>query len=405
MVSNVLTPSQTIMYVKSLISEKSFLKDIMIKGEVTNISARSFAGHLYFSLGDGDAVVNCAMFKRYADSLKSIPENGTSVLVRGGLNVYEKDGRVQLIVYEVQEFGVGEQQVLAEDLKEKLQKEGIFDQSRKRSLVPYPETVGVVTSPDGAAVQDIISTFATTNPLVKVLVYPAVVQGSTGPASIVKAVKQLEKDGLCQCCIVARGGGASEDLDCFNDESVVRCIASCSVPTISAIGHETDVTLVDFAADVRAATPTASVKTATQPIGNFSKRIDILEKNLNDKIEYKIWQKNAEVEKLEYRLLAVSPKEKLTQSRQKLDFLTSQLVQRQNRKISSLSNKVDSMILGLEHLSPVKVLQRGYSITTNTDGKIPTIDQLQVGDTLVTHLPTAKVHTKVTEIEEAEYGN
>lgn len=259
----VLTVSQLHRYVKSLLEEQKLLTDLMVQGEVSNLSANSASGHLYFSLKDGGSLIRCVMFSRYAQGLRRLPKVGASVLVRGAVTLYERDGAFQIIVYDIQEMGAGTQSVDLEELKQRLYREGLFDPEHKLSLPEIPETVGIITSRDGAALHDVVETFRQHNPAVRLILYPATVQGAAAPATIIAALDALEQDRYCDCVIIARGGGSDEDLSAFNDEALTRRVYACRIPVISAIGHEVDYTLLDLVADARASTPTAACRVAS----------------------------------------------------------------------------------------------------------------------------------------------
>ena len=400
MINSVLTAPQIIRYVKSLLDEKPILKDIMIKGEISNVAHKWASGHLYFSIGDQTATVRCVMFSRYASTLKEIPQNGTAMLVRGSLNIYEKDGVMQLIAYELQAMGTGQRKNDLEAIKKKMQQEGLFSLERKRSFVPFPQTVGVVTSSTGAAIKDILATFKLTNPMVKIIIYPATVQGVTAPQSVMSAIKKMQQDAVCDCCIIARGGGSSEDLDCFNNEMLARLVADCTIPVISAVGHETDTTLIDLVSDARAATPTASVEIATQPVSQITDRLTFLRSKMYSQMLHQLEAKEQKIENLQLRLKAQSPKAKLEKNKYILLGLTAQLHTKQEQKINNLQAKVVGLIENLEHLNPVQVLKRGYTITTKPDGTIPIKDGFETGQTMITHFQNSKIYSTITAVEE-----
>ena len=229
--------------------------DAFVRGEISNLSPQSGGGNLYFTLKDNSASVKAVMFKSSAQFLRFGIKNGMDVIVRGSVSLYERDGTYQIYVIDIQPYGLGALYLAYEQLKEKLAGEGLFDQSKKKPLPLMPKTIGVVTSPTGAAIQDVLSVLGRRYPLAKVIIAPVSVQGSLAASSITSAIEKLNKKALCEVIILCRGGGSIEELWSFNEEAVVRAVASSSIPIISAVGHESDITLSDFAADLRAATP------------------------------------------------------------------------------------------------------------------------------------------------------
>ena len=276
----VLTVSQLHRYVKSLLEEQKNLSDLMVQGELSNVSQNSASGHLYFSLRDGGGLIRCVMFSRHAQRLRGLPQPGAMVLVRGSVTLYERDGTFQIVAYDVQTLGAGAQQAGLDQLRERLLAEGLFSPQHKLPLPRLPGTVGVITSRDGAALQDILRTFGDHNPWVRLIIYPATVQGAQAPQTILRALDQLEAEGLCDCAIIARGGGSAEDLSAFNDEALARRVYACRVPVISAVGHEVDYTILDFVADARAATPTAAARMAAPSRQELLEQADALGESL-----------------------------------------------------------------------------------------------------------------------------
>ena len=241
----VLTVTQLCRYVKSLLEEQRQLGDVLVKGEVTNLAYRQSSGHLYFSIRDEGGLIRCVMFSRYVQSLPELPEEGALVLVRGAATLYERDGAFQLITYDIQPLGQGRGRRDLDALKRRLAEEGLFQGEHKRPLPRFPDAIGVITSPEGAALQDILHTFRRRGYSGRLILYPCAVQGAGAPASILRALEQLEGEGLCQAVIIARGGGSSEDLAAFNDEALAYGAYNCPVPVVSAVGHEIDYTILD----------------------------------------------------------------------------------------------------------------------------------------------------------------
>ncbi|MBQ6699599.1 MAG: exodeoxyribonuclease VII large subunit, partial [Oscillospiraceae bacterium] len=271
---NILTVSQITAYLKSYLDENKKLSGIYIKGEITDFKANFYSGHFYFSLKDQNSEINCVMFKSYAERIRFLPKDGMSVIVRCDLSVYQKSCSCQLYVYDIQPEGLGAKHLAFEQLKEKLEKEGLFDAQYKKDIPPYPEKIGVITSAYGAALQDIINVLSRRWPVTKIVLTPVSVQGEDAPEQLLKAVKKQDELVKPDVIIIGRGGGSSEDLSAFNDEKLARAIFECNTPVISAVGHETDFSICDFVADLRAPTPSAAAELASPDINVLRQTID-----------------------------------------------------------------------------------------------------------------------------------
>lgn len=396
----IVTASQLCRYIKALLEEQKNLSDLMVKGELSNVSYRSALGHLYFSLRDGEAVIRCVMFSRYASSLKQLPQEGCLAVVRGNVSFYERDGSVQIIAYDLQELGdTGKVQKNLEDLKKQLISEGLFSQSHKRPIPQNPRAVAVITSPDGAALHDITQTFAARNPLVKLIVYPAVMQGLQAPSSIIKALETASEEGSCQSVIIARGGGSSEDLSAFNQEALVRAAYACPMPLISAVGHEVDFTLLDYVADARASTPTGACLLATQDFSILRRKVQEYPATLYRLLSVKLNSLTEENRRLCRLLEAKSPGDKLKKNRQRLEYLLKLLVDAQYEKIRDLERQNHLALTRLELLNPAALMLRGYSITQRDGQVITSVKQLSVGDQMTTLLEDGSIESTVVEIK------
>lgn len=402
MSSTIVTVSQLCRYVKSLLEEQKPLSDLLVKGEISNLSYRSASGHLYFSLCDDGALLKCVMFSRYAEKLSAFPTDGSMAVVRGTASLYERDGSFQLVVYDLQELGTGGGHKSFEELKKRLYSEGLFNPERKRPFPAFPKAVGIITSPDGAALQDIIATFGSLNPMVRLIVYPATVQGATATASVIAALDTLQREQLCDSCVIARGGGAAEDLSAFNDETLARAAAACAIPLVSAVGHEVDYSILDMVADARAATPTAACRLLTRPLSQLCDTITDHGGALNRALVRRLGVYQNRVERLSMQLVSKSPQNKIEKNRQTLDFLVKSLVSTQRSRLERLYSKTANNIERLELVNPAQLLLRGYSITTQNGSVITSAKQLKVGDSIVTRLPDGKVTSAVTEISVKE---
>ena len=362
-------------YVKSLLSQDENLKFIFVKGEVSNFK-RGANGHLYFSLKDKEALISCAMFSSYASRLTELPVDGDEVVVLASVDAYVARGTYQLLVFEMNQLGKGAILVELEKLKKKLQAEGLFDVSRKRPINIYPKAVGVITAKNGAAVRDIVTNIKRRYPICDIYVFPSAVQGESAPKELLKAFNKSQEYDL-DTLIIGRGGGASEDLSAFNDETLVRAISNSKMPVIAAVGHEIDTTLVDYVADKRASTPTGAAELATVDMReieqHFQDCIDSMKAGISDKLEDMKEDVSSYKEELKDIILA---------------------------KIENLAIVVQSKKDQLNALNPKQVLARGYSITLDESNHIvDSIDNL-VGKRIKTVIANGTVHSTVDKVEE-----
>mgnify|MGYP003294174800 CR=1 FL=1 len=367
-------------YVKSVISQDENLKFIFIKGELSNFK-NGANGHLYFSLKDKECIINAAMFNTYAARLSFIPKNGDEVVVLASVDVYPARGTYQLLVYEMNQVGQGQMLVELEKLKKQLQSEGLFDPSRKREINLYPKAIGVITAPNGAAVRDIVTNIKRRYPICDVYVFPSSVQGESAPRELLNAFNESQKYDL-DTLIIGRGGGASEDLSAFNDETLVRALAISKMPIIAAVGHEIDYTLVDYVADKRASTPTGAAELATidrrEIELKFQDSIDLMKDSIYNRLN-----------DLKENLLDL--KEKLSNSlTSKLDILNYEVKNRKDR---------------LSALNPRDVLKRGYAIITDDKGNVvESINKINIGQNISMNLNDGIVTATVNSKEERWYG-
>ena len=271
---NILTVTQITSYLKSYIDENKKLSGIYTKGEITDFKANFYSGHFYFSLKDANSEINCVMFRNFAERIRFMPQNGMSVIVRCDLSVYQKSCSCQLYVYDIQPDGIGAKYIAFEQLKEKLEKEGLFDTEHKKPLPRYPEKIGVITSANGAALQDIINILSRRWPVAKLVLTPVSVQGEDAPKQLTEAVKKQADEIKPEVIIIGRGGGSSDDLSAFNEEALARAIFACDVPVVSAVGHETDYSICDFVADMRAPTPSAAAELVSPDINSLRQMLD-----------------------------------------------------------------------------------------------------------------------------------
>ena len=368
--------SEVNQYLKQLLESQSDLHHIPVLGEISNFK-RYQSGHCYFTLKDEKSALKCVMFKSSAAHLSFEPQNGEKVVALGSISVYERDGVYQLYVTAMRRQGVGDLMQAYEALKEKLTKEGLFDESRKKPLPRLPRAIGIITSPSGAAVHDIITVSRRRNKGVKLILYPVKVQGEEAAGEIVRAIDFFHRHHLADLLIVGRGGGSIEDLWAFNEEPVVRAIAASKIPIISAVGHETDFTLSDFAADARAATPSQAAEIAVIDVAAYRNGIAFY------------WDKAAKLLEKE-----------IHENAQLADSLQQELTQAMAAELDAKKHRLSLMAAKLSALSPLTVLSRGYSITTAAGHRaVQGVSDVSVGDTIRTTVADGTISSVVSGIE------
>ncbi len=376
--NNVLTVAAVNKYIKSLLNRDMVLGDICIRGEVSNFKAHS-SGHWYFSLKDQSGSLQAVMFRSANQRVRFLPQNGMKVLIRGRIDVYERDGIYQLYAEEMLLAGMGDLYLAYEKLKEKLTTEGLFAQERKRQLPKYAHNIGIVTSPTGAAVQDMLSVLRRRNPQVNIYQVSAIVQGNEGAASICRALDILYKMPV-DIIIVGRGGGSIEDLWCFNEEAVVRKVAASPIPIISAVGHETDYTLCDFAADVRAATPSMAAELAVPVLDDIRQSVKEKANLLNIRFAHILSDKQKAVEKAADSVFFRHPDRLWENYQLRLDRLDEKLQSSMEKNLDKKMQALGIISGRLDALSPLKVLSRGYSICEKDGQTVRSSANVQLGD-------------------------
>ena len=361
------TVSQLNTYLRSKMEEDPLLSQIFVVGEISNFTNHYKSGHLYFSLKDDRAVVKAVMFAQHARRLRFVPENGMKVLVRGRVSIYEAGGQYQIYAEELQPDGLGALNMAYEQLKKKLEAEGLFAQERKKTLPLYPQRIGVITSPTGAAVHDILSILARRFPVAEVVFCPVLVQGEGAAPQLVRALRQMNRYGGVEIIIIGRGGGSLEDLWAFNEESVARAVADSRVPVISAVGHETDYTICDFVADVRAPTPSAAAELAvpeqTEILFTLRYQQRRMAQNLRAMLE-------SQRQRLDYLLLSspLQRPELLTaEKKEALAALWEQLQRAEQALADEKKKELQQAAEHLQALSPLAVLGRGFSVVYGRD--------------------------------------
>ena len=368
-------------YIKNLFDGNRTLSAVTVKGEISNFKNHS-TGHLYFSLKDEEGQIRAVMFRSKAMSLKFMPESGMRVIAHGSVTVYPRDGSYQLYVNSLQPDGIGALYLAYEQLKDKLYQEGLFDESHKKPIPYAPQSVGVITSPTGAAVRDIINVISRRFPIATVYLYPALVQGEGAEESLISGLDYFEKSSLADVIILGRGGGSIEDLWAFNGERLARKIFAATTPIISAVGHETDFTIADFVSDLRAPTPSAAAELAVPDSKELLMRIDGIGESGSRALERRLERARESVNRLSDAVFAGKLRLTLDSYKQRIEGLFDKA---RSRMLVNLENSEASLALKvgmLETLNPLRVLTRGYSIAEKGGVRISSTEQISVGDDL-----------------------
>jgi exodeoxyribonuclease VII large subunit len=374
-----ITVSQLTYALKRLIEDNFLVEDVWIQGEISNFTAHT-SGHLYFTLKDEAACLKCVMFKSQARYLQFKPAEGTAVAARGRISIYEKSGQYQLYVEELEQTGLGALYQAFEKLKKKLEQEGLFDPKRKRPLPPLPNQIGLITSPTGAVIQDMIKILRRRRPNLDILIFPAQVQGEEAPLSLVKALQDASEFTALDLVIIGRGGGSLEELWAFNDERVARAIADFPKPVISAVGHETDFTIADFVADLRAPTPSAAAELAVPEQTALQRNLENCRKRLWQAVKRKFQDERRRLQKITQSRVFLYPKQAINTRRQELDLLSEKMIRCVKQELNLRRERYLQIIGKLDTLSPLATLQRGYSIAQKKDGSfIKRADQVEIG--------------------------
>lgn len=399
MYDDVYSVSQVNKLIKALVEGERRFANIQVRGEISNFKRYS-SGHCYFTLKDAGGVLKAVMFKTAARTLRFEPQNGDTVIAVGRISVYERDGVYQLYTDLMIPEGTGDLMLAFEQLKQKLLNEGLFDESRKKQLPVNPKTVGIITSPSGAAVRDLITVSRRRNKGIKLLLYPVRVQGKEAPAEIAHAIEFMNRNKMADVLIVGRGGGSIEELWAFNEEQTVRAVATSEIPVVSAVGHETDFTLTDFAADKRAATPSQAAEIVVADANAYLNSVAELEKRLKNTVLKRLALSETTLEHLQNSWALSNPQRMLEGRMQRFDFASVRLEQVFNAALTQKQHSCGVLAAKLDALSPLTVLARGYSVTENTDGKIiRSISDIRWGDEIVTQVGDGNVISVVQHTE------
>ena len=402
MQQNVYTVSQVNSYIKNMFAQDYMLNSVLVKGEVSNCKYHS-SGHIYFTLKDASGVIACVMFASSRTGLKFRMEEGMQVIVGGSIAVFERDGKYQLYAKKITADGEGDLYLKFEQLKKELSEQGMFDPCYKQPIPQFVRKLGVVTAPTGAAVQDIINISKRRNPYIQIILYPAIVQGELAADSIVAGIHALEKEGV-DVMIVGRGGGSIEDLWAFNEEKVAKAVFDCSIPIISAVGHETDTTIIDFVSDLRAPTPSAAAELAVFELAALDERFNDAYNRLVREMDLVIKRERRKVENGISRLNAVSPQSKIREKRTYLIKLEDNLSSGMERVLRNRRHRLDIFIERMNGLSPINKMSTGFAYVSDGSGKmVKDVKSVNKGHKLNLRLVNGIVHTTVDSTEEASF--
>lgn len=382
-----------------LVKGDKALSDVYVAGEISNFTLHKASGHMYFTLKDEISSIKCVMFAGKAAGLTFMPYSGQSVIVRGGVNVYERDGANQIYVSEIIEKGQGELAIAFEKAKRELEAGGYFD--KKRPIPKQPKKVCLITAEKGAALQDMLNIIARRRPILEVVLIPATVQGAYAPATLINGIEAAQTTGA-DLIIVGRGGGSAEDLSCFNDIGYAKALYNSEIPTISAVGHETDFTISDFVADLRAPTPSAAAEIATSvTCDDLSEHIELTYDRLSDIVHSQIEGYEQLIDSYQRHIAAYSPIMRLERSLRELELLDNRVKASVTGHIRSNEALIESYTDKIEALSPVNVLRRGYSAVTVNGRNVGSINDMSVGDNAEIQMSDGIAKATITEIEKS----
>ena len=396
----ILTVAQLNTYLKQRFDADGLLADLCVRGELSNYKLYP-SGHHYFTLKDNEASIRCVMFKSSAASLRFRPENGMAVLAIGRVTVYPRDGAYQLYCTRLTPEGLGDLHLAFEQLKQKLAGEGLFDQQHKKPLPAYPHRIAIITSSAGAAIHDMLRILGKRYPLSKVLLLPVRVQGPEAPPEIASAIRYANRWKLADLIITGRGGGSIEELWAFNDERVARAIYESEIPVVSAVGHEPDVTISDFVADLRAATPSNAAELAAPDRLKLQGTIQSLQAEMTKAIQYRLQSLRERLERLRTARVLQSPQNYLQDKRLRLDAAQQRLLWLTERLLNEKKQRFSALTSGLDAMSPLKVLSRGYSVVYTADGKLVcSAADVLPGDPLTIQTGNGRIHAAVQSTEQ-----
>ncbi len=393
----ILTVSQLNFYVKSLLDGDSRLNYVFLTGEISNLTDHYRSGHIYLSLKDNKSVIRSVMFSGNAKNLKFRPMEGMKVICRGRVTLYEPTGQYQYYIEDMQPDGLGALYQAYEQLKKQLADKGLFDENHKKPIPKYPNTIGIITSPTGAAIQDIRNIISRRYPSVNLVICPVLVQGDNAAPQLVNAVNKLNEYDVCDTIIIGRGGGSIEDLWAFNDENLAYAIYNSHIPVISAVGHETDFTICDFVSDLRAPTPSAAAELAVPDSDEIRFYLDGQRQYAASLIESRINEYRNSLKENANRLLSYSPLERISREKSDLDFLLHRIQSAAENKFNTVKQEALNLGIKIEAMNPVSALKRGYSVVTNSDKTVTSTADVKPGDLLKITVTDGDIISRVTE--------
>ncbi len=390
-INNTYTVAQVNKYIKKILDNDFILSNIVVKGEISNFKNHS-SGHLYFSLKDENATIKCVMFKGQTLGLKFKPEDGMKVLISGYISAYERDGQYQLYCDSIQLDGMGDLYAKYEKLKEKLQKEGLFDESRKKKLPLLPKTVAVITSPTGAVIKDILNVSLRRFPKANIKLFPAAVQGEGAFNELVHQVNFVNENNMADVIIIGRGGGSIEDLWNFNSEELAYAIANSKIPVVSAVGHETDFTICDFVSDLRAPTPSAAAEVVFPVLEELNYKLSNFEKRMKFALTENLKNKKKQLQRIYESYYFKRPQELVNKLKIRLDNSQKDLANIEEKIITEKKNSFVKLTNKLDALSPLKTLSRGYAVAIKDGVTIKSVSQLKDKDKFKVKLSDGEIN-------------
>ena len=391
-----ITVSDLNKYIKNKIADDEYLNNVLIKGEISNFK-NHYTGHMYFTLKDKDSLIKCICFKSYAQKLTFMPKDGMKVMVLGTVSVFERDGIYQIYVKAMEEDGLGDLYTKYQELKEKLEIQGLFSEEHKMKIPIMPKVIGVLTSKTGSVIKDIINVSTRRNPNVYIRLLPVPVQGEGAAEKIAEGIEYMNKNKLADVLILARGGGSLEDLWPFNEEIVANSIYNSEIPIISAVGHETDFTIADFVADLRAPTPSAAAELAVSDIYEVQRKIDTYQDRLRNSLIKKVELMKMRYEKVMASVVFKEPLRKVNDNYQKIDTIIKSLDTLIKTKQEKEKTKYIELVSKLDALSPLKTLYRGYSITEKNGKVVKSVKELEKGDKVLVRLSVGEKRATIEE--------
>jgi len=387
-------------YIKNKIADDEYLNNVLVKGEISNFK-NHYTGHLYFTLKDENCLIKCIMFKSYAQKLNFMPKDGMKVLILGSVSVFERDGVYQIYAKAMQEDGIGDLYTKYQELKTKLEKQGLFDKQNKMTIPKMPRVIGVLTSQTGSVIRDIINVSTRRNPNVVIRLLPVPVQGEGAAEKIASGIELMNRKRLADVLILARGGGSLEDLWPFNEEIVANSIYNSEIPIISAVGHETDFTIADFVADLRAPTPSAAAELAVPDVYEVKQKINTYQNRLRLSLNKKVELMKLKFEKCMNSYVFKEPTRKIQESYLQIDSIVKSIDNIMKARIEKEKSQFVKVLSSLDALSPLKTLTRGYSIVEKEGNIVRKKEELKQDDDIVIRLSDGKITAKVQNLNGA----